>query len=158
MFSHVLSCSLMFSHVLSCSLMFSQALSCSLMFSHVLSCSYMLSLFSHVLTSPFHTHVCQRSLMFSIFSHVFSHQVFVMFVLSRVMLWKCGISFFNVVTDLSFQKGSLILSGRSWTANHVCTFLLNSKSALDWKKQMYRLGANHNVTAYVFAPSKETKI
>jgi hypothetical protein len=36
-----------------------------------------------------------------------------------------------VVTYLSFQKGSLILSGRSWTANHVCTFLLNSKSALD---------------------------
>jgi hypothetical protein len=133
MFSHVLSCSLMFSHVLSCSLMFSQALSCSLMFSHVLSCSYMLSLFSHVLTSPFHTHVCQRSLMFSIFSHVFSHQVSVMFVLSRVMLWKCGISFFYVCGHLS--KLSKRIPHFIWqkldckSCLHIP--LLNSKSALD---------------------------
>jgi hypothetical protein len=144
MFSHVLSCSLMFSHVLSCSLMFSHVLSSSLMFSDVLSCSLMflhaISFFSCPYISFSHTCLSKIShvlyilscVLSSGFCHVCSFQSYVM------EMWH---QFFYVCGHLS--KLSKRIPHFIWqkldckSCLHIP--LLNSKSALDWKKNMHRL-------------------
>ena len=145
MFAHVLSWSLMFSHVLWSSLMFSHVLSCSLKFSDVLSCSYMLSFFTHVLASPF-THMFVKDLSCSMFSDVFSHLVFVMFVLSWIMLWKCGITLCLYVPICKLSKRSLQFFLAEAGLQKIFELFLNSKAALGWKKKMHRLEAKRNLT------------